>query len=139
MADISKLKVPAGSNGALVEYDVKDATARSSIPAAASALPQTLGTAAVGTSTKYAREDHVHQGYSNATSSAAGLMSAADKARLDGISSIIISDTEPSSSSDATIWIDPDSSDTAQVLMASDLPGFAGISLTTVKTIARTV
>ena len=60
MADISKFKVPAGSNGALVEYDVKDAVARSSIPAASSSAPQAPGTAAVGTSTDYARADHVH-------------------------------------------------------------------------------
>jgi hypothetical protein len=32
------------------------------IPAAATAIPSTNGTAAVGTSTKYAREDHVHAG-----------------------------------------------------------------------------
>lgn len=32
----------------------------SAIPAAGTATPKALGTAAVGTSTKYAREDHVH-------------------------------------------------------------------------------
>ena len=31
------------------------------LPAAATAVPQNLGTAAVGTSTKYAREDHIHK------------------------------------------------------------------------------
>lgn len=31
------------------------------LPAAATAAPQNLGTATVGTSTKYAREDHIHQ------------------------------------------------------------------------------
>lgn len=31
------------------------------LPAAATAAPQNLGTAAVGTSTKYAREDHIHK------------------------------------------------------------------------------
>lgn len=60
MADISKIKVPAGASGAPVEFDVKDATARSSIPAASSSLPSAPGTAAAGTSTNYARADHVH-------------------------------------------------------------------------------
>ena len=138
MADISKLKVPAGTNGALVEYDVKDSTARSSIPAAASATPSAPGTAAVGTSTKYAREDHVHQGYSNATSTTAGLMSAADKARLDGISGIVISETEPVAS-EPTIWIDPSDDDSDTVLVASDMASFLGITLTTVRTITGTV
>ena len=134
MADISTLKVPAGENGALVEFDLKDASARSSIPAAASNAPLGPGTAAVGTSTKYAREDHVHQGYDNATTSAAGLMSAADKSKLDGVATVIISDTTPSSNM-ATCWIDPDPSSTERVLLESDLVGFSGITLTTVKTI----
>lgn len=138
MADISKLKVPAGSNGALVEYDVKDATARSSIPAASSSLPQGPGTAAVGTSTDYARADHVHQGYSNATTTTAGLMSAADKSKLDGVSSIVISDTEPTDP-DPTIWIDPESLSTERILMETDLPGFSGVSMTVVKTVIRTI
>ena len=55
MADISKIKTLDGT-----EYTLKDSTARSSIPAAATASPQMDGTAAVGTSTKYAREDHKH-------------------------------------------------------------------------------
>ena len=50
------------------------------------ATPSSLGsTAAVGTSTKFARQDHVHPGYSAATTAAAGLMSAEDKATLDGL------------------------------------------------------
>ena len=137
MADISKLKVPAGTNGALVEYDVKDSTARSSIPAAASATPSAPGTAAVGTSTKYAREDHVHPGYSNATQSAAGLMSAADKTKLDGVATVIISDSEPTAT-EPTVWIDPDLSQTTQVLTTDDLGTFVGITLTTVRTIVGT-
>lgn len=55
MADISKIKTLDGT-----EYNIKDSTARSSIPAAATAAPLMDGTAAVGTATKYAREDHVH-------------------------------------------------------------------------------
>ena len=38
-----------------------DLTGKPSIPAAADALPSALGTPAVGVSTDYAREDHVHQ------------------------------------------------------------------------------
>lgn len=55
MADISKIKTLDGTT-----YDIKDSTARSSIPAAATAAPLMDGTAAVGTATKYAREDHRH-------------------------------------------------------------------------------
>jgi hypothetical protein len=93
-------------------------------------------------------------------------MSAADKAKLDGVSSIIISDTEPSASSEATVWIDPNPSDPSTILTASEINAaylsyaasqtltsaqqgtaltnlgmgsFQGIALTTVKTISRTV
>lgn len=82
------------------------------VPQAATATPASLGTAAVGSSSKYAREDHVHPMPSasdvgalpssttyvssvngqtgavtigNATTSASGLMSATDKSRLDDL------------------------------------------------------
>lgn len=55
MADISKIKTLDGTT-----YNIKDATARSSIPAAATSNPVMDGTAAVGSSTKYAKEDHRH-------------------------------------------------------------------------------
>ena len=85
------------------------------IPSAATAAPSANGTAAVGSSGKYAKEDHVHPAqtsvtgnagtvnghtvnsdvpanavftdttYSNATTSVAGLMSASDKAKLNGV------------------------------------------------------
>ena len=55
MADISKITLLNGT-----EYNLKDATARASIPAAATAAPIMDGTAAVGSSAKYAKEDHVH-------------------------------------------------------------------------------
>jgi len=55
MADISQIKLP--NNTVL---DIKDAVARNSIPTAATAAPKMDGTAAVGSSAKYAKEDHVH-------------------------------------------------------------------------------
>lgn len=55
MADISKITTLDGTT-----YNIKDATARSSVPSAATAAPLMDGTAAVGTSSKYAKEDHVH-------------------------------------------------------------------------------
>lgn len=55
MADISKIKTLDGTT-----YDIKDATARGLIPSAATTAPKMDGTAAVGTSAKYAKEDHVH-------------------------------------------------------------------------------
>ncbi len=51
-----------------------------------STAPAALGTAAVGVGTTAARADHVHAPPAAATTSAAGLMSAADKTKLDGIS-----------------------------------------------------
>lgn len=65
-------KLPAGTNASITATDsILDAFAKlqgqvnakantSSIPTAATAVPKASGTAAVGTSTKYAREDHVH-------------------------------------------------------------------------------
>jgi len=50
-----------------------------------STTPAALGTAAVGTGTTAARADHVHPLPANATTSVAGLMSSADKTKLDGI------------------------------------------------------
>ena len=55
MADISKITTLDG-----VTYNIKDAVARHSIPIPATETPQLEGAGAVGTSTKYAREDHVH-------------------------------------------------------------------------------
>ena len=65
-------KLPAGTNTSITATDsILNAFAKlqgqvnakantSSIPTAATAVPKASGTAAVGTSTKYAREDHVH-------------------------------------------------------------------------------
>lgn len=65
-------KLPAGTNASITATDsILNAFAKlqgqvnakantSSIPTAATAVPKASGTAAVGTSTKYAREDHVH-------------------------------------------------------------------------------
>lgn len=64
MADISTITLPNGDT-----YNFKDATARAAIPSAATATPQADGTAAVGTSTKYAKEDHVHPRLSIVTAS----------------------------------------------------------------------
>ena len=62
-------------------------------PTLSSALPAPLGTASPGTSPRAARGDHVHAHgaqpggglHSTATTTAAGFMAAADKAKLDGI------------------------------------------------------
>jgi hypothetical protein len=55
MADISKITTLDGTT-----YNIKDSTARASIPSSSTAAPLMDNTAAVGTSAKYAREDHVH-------------------------------------------------------------------------------
>lgn len=58
------------------------AATMSDIPSASSADPQPLGTAAAGSSSDFSRADHVHALPANATTSAAGLMSATDKTNL---------------------------------------------------------
>lgn len=121
MADLSVLKVP-GQNGTVLELNIKDGTARGLLNG--HSVGKNVPSDAVFTDTTY----------SNATTSAAGLMSAADKTKLDGMSGIVISDTEPTAT-DPLIWIDPDTSESTQVLTSEDLPGFAGITLTTVLTI----
>ncbi|MBO7667765.1 MAG: hypothetical protein J6T26_04815 [Firmicutes bacterium] len=55
MADISKIVLPGGGT-----YDLKDAGARSAIPAAYASNPAMDGTASAGSSGNYARGDHVH-------------------------------------------------------------------------------
>lgn len=56
MADISKIKTLDGTT-----YNIKDATARSGIPAAATAAPgKVASSSSQGSSTNYARQDHTH-------------------------------------------------------------------------------
>lgn len=55
MADISTITLPNGDT-----YNFKDTAARNSIPSAATATPLQDGTGAVGSSSKYAKEDHIH-------------------------------------------------------------------------------
>ena len=54
-------------------------------PSPYTSAPAALGTASPGTSNKYARGDHVQPLPAVATTSAAGLMSAQDKGRLDDL------------------------------------------------------
>ena len=54
MADVAILNI---NN---TDYNIRDEVARNAIPSPADAAPLMDGTAAVGTSTDYAREDHVH-------------------------------------------------------------------------------
>ena len=56
----------------------------------------------------------------NATSSAAGLMSAADKSKLDVITGVAVTDTEPTSDN-ILAWIDTDSTDTVTLLTQSEV------------------
>lgn len=61
-ADTGSVTVTIGSGVHPVAYSgaYSDLSGKPSIPAAADATPQPLGTAAIGTSSDYAREDHVH-------------------------------------------------------------------------------
>jgi GMP synthase-like glutamine amidotransferase len=63
---------------------------------AGNTMPLADGTAAPGTDAKYSRGDHVHPITPDATQSAHGLMSAADKTKLDGIEGVPVpSDAAP--------------------------------------------
>ena len=63
----------------------------------------------------YAAKNHTH---SNATTSAAGLMSAADKTKLDGLTGVVVADTEPTGN--VLTWIDPDSGSTNVIPQIDD-------------------
>lgn len=121
MADISKVDSLDG----LTTYNIKDATVRALLNG--HSVAKDVPSDAVFTDTTY----------SVATTSANGLMSAADKTKLDAVGGIIVSDTEPTSS-DPLIWIDPDGS-ISDVIPTSagdlGLASFVGITLTTIKTI----
>jgi hypothetical protein len=66
------------------------------VPTPSDAAPPADGTAAPGTDAKYSRGDHVHPITPDATQSAHGLMSAADKTKLDGIEGVPVpSDAAP--------------------------------------------
>lgn len=121
MADISKVDSLDG----LTTYNIKDAAARALLDG--HSVGKDVPSDAVFTDTTY----------SVATTSANGLMSAADKTKLDAVGGIIVSDTEPSSS-EPLIWIDTDDS-TSDVIPTSagdlGLASFVGITLTTIKTI----
>lgn len=121
MADISKVDSLDG----LITYNIKDAAARALLDG--HSVGKDVPSDAVFTDTTY----------SVATTSANGLMSAADKTKLDAVGGIIVSDTEPTSS-EPLIWIDTDDS-TSDVIPTSagdlGLASFVGITLTTIKTI----
>lgn len=121
MADISKVDSLDG----LTTYNIKDAAARALLDG--HSVGKDVPSDAVFTDTTY----------SVATTSANGLMSAADKTKLDAVGGIIVSDTEPTSS-EPLIWIDTDD-DTSDVIPTSagdlGLASFVGITLTTIKTI----
>lgn len=78
MADISKITVLDGT-----QYDIKDASAISNITRSGTTFTATRRN---GTSFTFTQQDN-NTTYSAATQSAAGLMSAADKTKLDGIAS----------------------------------------------------
>ena len=121
MADISKVDSLDG----LTTYNIKDAAARALLDG--HSVGKDVPSDAVFTDTTY----------SVATTSANGLMSAADKTKLDAVGGIIVSDTEPTSS-EPLIWIDTDG-DVSDVIPTSagdlGLASFVGITLTTIKTI----
>lgn len=72
-------------------YEIVDQYAREhgggggSGPSPYTSAPAALGTASPGSSALYSRGDHVHPLPAAATTSAAGLMSAQDKGRLDDL------------------------------------------------------
>ena len=90
MADISKIVTLDNQ-----EYDIKDATARSA-----------LGGHTIGTDVP-ANAVFTDTTYTDATTSSSGLMSAADKIKLNSLTNIAISDSAPSDQN-INMWLDPD-------------------------------
>lgn len=121
MADISKVSSLDG----LTTHNIKDAAARALLDGRS--VGKDVPSDTVFTDTTY----------SVATTSANGLMSTADKTKLDAVGGIIVSDMEPTSS-EPLIWIDTDDG-TSDVIPTSagdlGLASFVGITLTTIKTI----
>lgn len=75
--------VPAAPTATADTNTTQIATTAFVLGQAATAAPAALGTAAVGTSLKYARADHVHALPAKATTTADGLMSKEDKTKVD--------------------------------------------------------
>jgi hypothetical protein len=77
---------------------------------ASAMTPLMDSTAAIGTSKKYARADHIHPSDTSrastviATTSANGLMSSMDKNKLDSMPKITVADAEPSSPIAGDFW-----------------------------------
>ena len=95
MADISKITTLNGTT-----YNIKDATARNSIPTAASANPLMDGTVAVGTSAKYAREDHRHPSDTSRVAMTGNQTIAGDKT-FSGKTSLTVNSIYPASTNTA--------------------------------------
>ena len=72
------------------------------LPAATS---NSLGGVKVGSNLAVANDGTISGNYSAATTSSNGLMSAADKTKLDGLKNVIVSETQPANMSNGDVWI----------------------------------
>ena len=73
-----------------------------SLPAATTSA---LGGVIVGTNLSVDANGTISGNYSNATTSAAGLMSSTDKTKLDGLNGVYVSETQPSTLSNGDVWL----------------------------------
>ena len=69
------------------------------------ATTTTLGGVIVGTNLSVDANGTISGNYSAATTSANGLMSSTDKAKLDGLNNIVVSETQPSSMNNGDVWL----------------------------------
>lgn len=73
-----------------------------SLPAATTSA---LGGVIVGSNLAVSNDGTISGNYSNATTSAAGLMSSTDKTKLDGLNAVYVSETQPASLENGDTWI----------------------------------
>lgn len=127
MADISKITTLDGTT-----YDIKDSTARDSIPSVATTAPIMDGTAAVGSSTKYAREDHVHPtDTSRAPTSHASSATTYGQGNASNYGHVKVSDNYTSSAGAASAGVAASSSAVYNVYakFANDILYFTGVTV----------
>ena len=105
-----KVDVVSGKGLSTEDYTTAEKTKLAGIAAGANAytLPaataSSLGGVKVGSNIAVANDGTISGNYSAATTSANGLMSSTDKAKLDGMNNIIVSETQPSNLNNGDVW-----------------------------------
>lgn len=106
-----KVDTVSGKGLSTEDYTTAEKTKLSGIEEGANAytLPaatsNSLGGVKVGSNLAVANDGTISGNYSAATTSSNGLMSSTDKAKLDGLKNVIVSETQPANMSNGDVWI----------------------------------